>query len=332
MGKVIGVKVEGNERVQNCLLPAELSVGKLPINTEVICVKQGVEYFAVVDRSAMEMPERYLQANIYKLVRLATAKDKAHIKEKLAFEHEALQFASDNAKRLGLDMDFLKSYFNQEDNKFLFYFEAPDRLDFRELVKCLAYRYRMRIELRQVGAREKAKLSGSLGACGQVACCVRHLKAFPQVSIKLAKEQSMAINSSKSQGTCGRLMCCLQYEQAWYDEALQKLPRLGYTLDTVYGRGVVKSVNLQREIVQVQLEQAKDSDPWQVVNMNEIIDAEKQAAPKQAGNFARAKCQCASGDAKHSKPCCATVKSIQESVYLAGKSYAVVGVYDNDME
>lgn len=326
MVKVIGVKVDGNERVANCKLPEATRTADLTVGTAIICLKQGVEFFAKVDRSCMEMPERYMAAEMYQFIRLADEKDILQYSEKTKFEKEALLFASENAKRLSLDMKFLKSYLDQIDNKFLFYFESPERLDFRELVKCLAYRYRMRIELRQVGAREKAKLCGTLGACGQVACCVRHLETFPQVSIKMAKEQGISISSSKSQGTCGRLMCCLQYEQAWYEEALDKMPRLGYALNTIYGKGVVKSVNLQREIVQVQLESAKDSDPWQVVNMSEILGATKP----QLKNVTKVACKCSAKDGKNKGPCCMTDHQAQESVYLSGKSYNVLDIYKDE--
>lgn len=326
MVKVIGVKVYGNERVANCLLPTGVRTSELTVGTAIVCLKQNVEFYAHIDRACMEMPDRYVSNDAYEFVRLASETDKAQADERSKFEKEALAFACENAERLGLDMRFLKSYLDQIDNKFLFYFEAPERLDFRELVKCLAYRYRMRIELRQVGAREKAKLSGTLGACGQVACCVRHLTSFPQVAIKMAKEQGIAINSTKSQGTCGRLMCCLQYEQAWYEEAISKMPRLGYALNTVYGKGVVKSVNLQREIIQVQLDSAKDSDPWQVVNMNEILDSTKP----QNKSINRQSWQCKlASDPSHAS-CCASSHKTQESVYLSGKSYAVVDVYADE--
>lgn len=329
MVKVIGVKVDGNERVANCLLPTGIPTASLRVGTELICLKQNIEFFARVERAAMEMPERYLPTDAYQYVRLASKDDKGHFKEKMTYEKEALAFASENAKRLSMDMHFLKSHLDQIDNKFLFYFEAPERLDFRELVKCLAYRYRMRIELRQVGAREKAKLRGTLGACGQVACCVRHLSTFPPVSIKMAKEQGIAINSSKSQGSCGRLLCCLQYEQSWYEEAMEKMPRLGYALNTVYGKGVVKSVNLQREIVQVQLDDAKDSDPWQVVNMDEILESGKIQV-KSANSLNKFTCQCAIKSSNKEHSCCANARQTQESVYLSGKSYAVVGVYQDE--
>lgn len=351
MVKVLGVKIEGNGRIYNCLVEQKISSAELRVKTPIICRQKGVDFFAEIDRTAMDMPERYLRGNYYTFVRLATAEDQKQQADKVLFEKEALHFAAVNAERLEMDMHFLQTHLSAADNKFIFYFEAPERLDFRELVKCLAYRYHMRIELRQVGAREKAKIKGGIGVCGQVACCVRHLEAFPQVTIKMAKEQNLAINSSKSQGSCGRLLCCLQYEQNWYDEASVRLPHLGYTLNTVYGKGVVKSVNLQREIVQVRLDSAKDSDPWQVVSIDEIKDksymlavkeAEKlqkaalaqvqenkssQPAERERNNSKPASCCCRTDKAQ---PCCAHKRENNESVYLAGKSYSVVQVYQGN--
>lgn len=268
MPKVVGVRLDGNQRVYNCCVEdARLSPG-----TMIICVRDNYEYFGEVVRTAMDIPERYITDETYRYLRVAGTDDLAERQKKIDYEAEALAFAKSAAAESGLEMNFIAAYLSEADEKFMFYFLADERIDFRQLVKQLAYRYRMRIELRQVGTKDKARYSGGLGVCGQEQCCSRFLRAYPQVSIKVAKEQNLSVNSSKSTGACGRLLCCLQYEQLWYEESLSKMPHLGHTLATVYGKGEVKAVNLQREIIQIKLETAKDSDPWQVVHMEDITD------------------------------------------------------------
>lgn len=166
-----------------------------------------------------------------------------------------------------------------DNNKVLFYFTADGRVDFRELVKDLASVFRTRIELRQIGVRDEAKMLGGLGACGRALCCSSHLAEFHPVSIKMAKEQSLSLNPTKISGTCGRLMCCLKYEQETYEHLLKKTPKIDAVVQTPDGQGVVIQVNLLKGIVRVKLdnEQSTDIIDYSVKDIRVVKDAEKKA-------------------------------------------------------
>ena len=144
-------------------------------------------------------------------------------------------------------------------SKILFYFTAENRVDFRELVKDLAAIYRTRIELRQIGVRDEAKMLGGLGICGRPFCCSTFLGEFQPVSIKMAKEQSLSLNPTKISGTCGRLMCCLKYEQNCYEELLSITPKVGALVDTAEGRGIVEDANLLTGVLKVKLDKNPDA-------------------------------------------------------------------------
>jgi len=146
-------------------------------------------------------------------------------------------------------------------NKIIFYFTADGRVDFRELVKDLASVFRTRIELRQIGVRDEARMLGGLGICGKQFCCATFLEDFQPVSIKMAKEQSLSLNPTKISGTCGRLMCCLKYEQTAYDHLRSITPRLDSVVETPHGKGTVTDVSLLRGNIKVRLDSAPDSPP-----------------------------------------------------------------------
>ena len=141
----------------------------------------------------------------------------------------------------------------------MFYFTADGRVDFRQLVKDLASVFRTRIELRQIGVRDEAKMLGGLGICGRQLCCNSFLGDFEPVSIKMAKEQSLSLNPTKISGTCGRLMCCLKYEQEAYEELLSKTPNVGAVVDTPQGRGTVVYTSILKGLVQVRLDSGRDT-------------------------------------------------------------------------
>jgi cell fate regulator YaaT (PSP1 superfamily) len=149
-------------------------------------------------------------------------------------------------------------------NKILFYFTAESRVDFRELVKDLAGIYRTRIELRQIGVRDEAKMLGGLGICGRKFCCSSFLGEFQSVSIKMAKEQSLSLNPTKISGTCGRLMCCLKYEQDCYEELLKVTPKSGACVETAEGRGVVVDANILTGMLKIKLDKDEDAPPVSV--------------------------------------------------------------------
>jgi len=154
-------------------------------------------------------------------------------------------------------------------SKIMFYFTAESRVDFRELVKDLAGIYRTRIELRQIGVRDEAKMLGGLGICGRRFCCSSFLGEFQPVSIKMAKEQSLSLNPTKISGTCGRLMCCLKYEQDCYEELLKTTPKVGAYVETAEGRGYVEDSNILTGMLKIKLEKNADS-PLAVVKKDDV--------------------------------------------------------------
>ena len=188
------------------------------------------------------------------VVRVATKDDLRRAEENKAKESEAFKICKQKIAEHGLDMNLVEAEYTFDNSKLLFYFTSDGRVDFRELVKDLASVFRTRIELRQIGIRDEAKLLGGLGVCGRPFCCSTFLPDFVQVSIKMAKEQNFSLNSAKISGACGRLMCCLRYEHETYEEALKKLPPLGSTVKTANGNGVVIENTPLAGLVKVRLE------------------------------------------------------------------------------
>ncbi len=171
--------------------------------------------------------------------RIATADDIERHDRNLELEKEAFVICQKKIRQHGLEMKLIDAQYTFDNTKLLFNFSAEKRIDFRELVKDLASVFRTRIELRQIGIRDEAKLMGGLGACGRPFCCASFLSDFAQVSIKMAKEQNLSLNSSKISGTCGRLMCCLRFEHEVYEEAIKKMPPVDAKVKTPDGVGFV---------------------------------------------------------------------------------------------
>ncbi len=186
--------------------------------------------------------------NIYlplkKIIRKATESDLNILTENIKVAADALSYARDISSSLGLDMNFFDSYFYFDHSQMVFLFLSDNRVDFRDLAKKLASRYKTRIELHQVGVRDKAKIIGGIGPCGLFLCCNTFLSDFNSVSINMAKNQMLALNPSKINGICGRLFCCLGYENETYSELRNNLPDIGLNMDTPFGSGKVISVNI----------------------------------------------------------------------------------------
>ena len=204
---------------------------------------RGVECGEVVIANR-NVDESEIVPPLKEIIRKSTAEDmkiveKNHVKEKEAFDIclERIAYRQLNMHLIDVECTF-------DNNKILFYFTAENRVDFRELVKDLAAVFRTRIELRQIGVRDEAKILGGLGICGREFCCKRHLGEFQPVSIKMAKEQGLSLNPSKISGTCGRLMCCLKNEQSSYEELLKITPKVGAFVKTPECKGYVEEVNL----------------------------------------------------------------------------------------
>ena len=192
------------------------------------------------------------------VLRLATAEDEKIVARNRAEEKRAYEICLQKIADHKLDMQLVSAEFAFDGSKILFFFTADERVDFRELVKNLASVFHTRIELRQIGVRDKAKMVGGLGICGRPFCCASFLDDFQPVSIKMAKTQNLSLNPTKISGTCGRLMCCLKYEQEAYEDLLRSAPKMDSFVDTPEGRGTVTEVDLLRQRVKVRMEDSPE--------------------------------------------------------------------------
>ncbi len=214
---------------------------------------RGVECGDVV-LAPRQIDDSEIIAPLKPVMRLATAQDLKTVENNHKKEEEAFKICEEKIEKHGLKMKLVDVECTFDNNKLLFYFTAENRVDFRELVKDLASVFRTRIELRQIGVRDEAKMLGGLGVCGQPYCCSRFLGEFQPVSIKMAKEQGLSLNPTKISGACGRLMCCLKYEQDSYTELLRSTPKIGAIVRTAEGKGTVEDVNLLTGKLHVRME------------------------------------------------------------------------------
>lgn len=196
-----------------------------------------------------------------KLIRVATAEDLKRVQDNKLKEKTAFAACEKKIADHKLDMKLVDVEYTFDNSKILFYFTSDGRVDFRELVKDLAGMFRTRIELRQIGVRDEAKLLGGLGICGRPFCCGSFLNGFQPVSIKMAKEQGLSLNPVKISGTCGRLMCCLKYEQDAYSDLLKNTPKVGALIMTDEGKGIVIDQNLLTGKLTVKLDKTPDAVP-----------------------------------------------------------------------
>ena len=195
------------------------------------------------------------------IIRTVTDNDKKTLEENRKKEAEIMKVFIKKIDEHKLNMKAIDVEYTFDGSKILFYFTAESRVDFREIVKDLAGIYRTRIELRQIGVRDEAKMLGGLGICGRPFCCSSFLGEFQPVSIKMAKEQSLSLNPTKISGTCGRLMCCLKYEQDCYEELLKITPKIDAYVETSEGKGVVVDSNILTGVIKVRLDKKQDAPP-----------------------------------------------------------------------
>lgn len=219
---------------------------------------RGVECGEVVIANRKVEDSKVVQP-LKSIIRIATENDLETQKKNREKEQEIMKVFTQKIADHKLDMKPIDIDCTFDGSKILFYFTAENRVDFRELVKDLASVYRTRIELRQIGVRDEAKMLGGLGICGRPFCCKTFLGEFQPVSIKMAKEQSLSLNPTKISGTCGRLMCCLKYEQNCYEELLAITPKVGALVETAEGRGIVEDANLLTGVLKVKLNKNPDA-------------------------------------------------------------------------
>lgn len=230
---------------------------------------RGLE-FGYVTLADKEISEENLQNPLKNVIRVATPEDYKKNEENKRKEKEAFDICVKKAQDHKLDMKFIEAEYTFDNSKVIFYFSADGRIDFRELVKDLAAIFKTRIELRQIGVRDEAKMIGGLGHCGREFCCHKFLSDFQPVSIKMAKDQSLSLNPTKISGFCGRLMCCLAYEQCGYEEKIKRVPRVGSLVSTPLGEGNVVSSNILKEEVKVKLSGKDDNVDLETFKASEV--------------------------------------------------------------
>jgi len=256
MVNVIGVRFENAGKLY-FFDPGEL--WPTPGDYVLVETSRGVEFGEVVT-GIKEIDDSTLQSPLKPVVRIASAEDLQHNKDNKAAEKEAYQVCQKKIAEHKLDMKLVSVEYTFDNSKILFYFTANGRVDFRSLVKDLAGVFKTRIELRQIGVRDEAKMLGGLGICGRPICCGAFLGDFQPVSIKMAKEQNLSLNPTKISGVCGRLMCCLKYEQDQYEAIRKKMPKVGKEVITPDGPGVVWELNVIRETVRVRIQKGDSSE------------------------------------------------------------------------
>ena len=213
---------------------------------------RGLEYGNVASK-VRYIEESELKHPIKPVVRKSTLKDDKIHERNIEKATEAVSVCKEQIAKHKLVMKLIRAEYTFDASKIIFYFTADGRVDFRELVKDLASIFRIRIELRQVGVRDEAKMMGGIGECGRCLCCNKWLGEFQPVSIKMAKEQNLSLNPGKISGICGRLLCCLQFEHEFYEQALKDLPDVGQIVKTPDGEGIVLKLNVLRDTANVRL-------------------------------------------------------------------------------
>ena len=255
MVKIIGVRFKSGGK-QYYFDPAGLEVQ--PGQGVIVETSRGLEYGECAQGNTQVEEETVVQP-LRPLVRIATEEDEKTVEKNQEKEAKAFQICQEKIAAHGLEMKLVEAEYSFEGNKVLFFFTAEGRVDFRALVKDLASTIHARIELRQIGVRDEAKMLGGLGICGRPFCCAQFLDEFQPVSIKMAKTQNLSLNPTKISGTCGRLMCCLKYEQEAYEDLVKHTPKQESFVETPDGAGTVSSVNQLRQQVQVRLDSAPDT-------------------------------------------------------------------------
>ena len=249
--KVIGVKFkEGGKLYYFAPKDSEKYEEEMQVVVE---TSKGME-MAFVAQLPQDVDEKDVVQPLRPIVRIATDRDREQVRRNRERKPQALKTAQEKIEKHNLAMKLIDCEFSFEGNKVIFYFAAEGRVDFRELVKDLASTFHMRIELRQVGARDETRLLGGIAPCGRECCCAGAMQDFKKVSIKMAKVQGLSLNPGKISGLCGRLMCCLSYENEYYSDVYKKMPKVGAEVSTPEGKGTVVSENMLKLTVRVKIE------------------------------------------------------------------------------
>ena len=279
MINVVGVRFPGSGR-EYYFDPA----GRIFLKDEEVIVEtaRGME-FGIITMTETPVPEEQIVKPLRKVLRSADAKDRARYEENKAKRDQALLLCQEKVDARGLDMKLVDVEYTFDRSKIIFYFTADGRVDFRDLVKDLASVFKTRIELRQIGVRDEAKLMGGIGNCGRGLCCKEWMPDFQPVSIKMAKTQNLSLNPTKISGMCGRLMCCLKFENDIYQELGKGMPGIGELIETPEGLAVVMDVNILVDKIKcrlIQTETNAEGDEYEKLD-NEILVYSKEEITRQ---------------------------------------------------
>ena len=268
MAKVIGVKFKNTAKVYY-FAPAEGETDYKEKSGVVVETAKGLEYGTVVF-GLKEVDDKDIVHPLKPILRKATEKDEKTVKDNEKKIPEALEFANQKIDEMKLNMKLIGCEYAFDGKKMVFFFTSDNRVDFRELVKVLAGRFHQRIELRQVGIRDETKILGGIAPCGRTCCCSSCLSDFGKVTIKMAKNQGLHLNPGKISGLCGRLMCCLEYENDYYAEAVKKMPKIGGTVGTPEGEGVVIGNDMLKMISKVKITKGDGSEVYKDFPVNRL--------------------------------------------------------------
>ena len=249
--------------------------------TVVVETAKGLECGTIVG-GVTEVEEDKIVPPLRPIIRFATQKDLARIKENEETIPEDMSFMRNSVAELGLEMKLIGCEFSFDGKKITFFFSAEKRVDFRDLVKILASHFKLRVELRQVGIRDETKLLGGIAPCGRPCCCSGSMPDFAKVSIKMAKNQGLHLNPAKISGLCGRLMCCLQYENDYYEKACKLVPKVGGTVVSPDGEGTVVSNDMLKMISKVKIVKSDGGEIYKDFAVSDLEFARKKPSEEQA--------------------------------------------------
>ena len=259
MAKILGVKFKNTAKIY--YFAPEEGVEYQEKSGVIVETAKGMEY-GTVAIPVTDVPDEEIVHPLKPVVRKATEKDEKTIRDNEKKIPDALEYANQKIAELNLNMKLIGCEYAFDGKKLAFFFTSDNRVDFRELVKLLAAKFHVRIELRQIGIRDETKILGGIAPCGRECCCASYLSDFAKVTIKMAKNQGLHLNPGKISGLCGRLMCCLEYENDYYADACKKVPKLGGTVGTPEGEGVVISNDMLKMISKVKITKGDGSEVY----------------------------------------------------------------------
>ena len=268
MAKILGVKFKNTAKVYY-FAPANDTEEYTEKSGVIVETAKGLEYGTVVF-GVREIDDKELTHPLKPVIRKATEKDEKTVRDNEKKIPEAMETAEKMISEMKIKMKLIGCEYAFDGKKIVFFFTADGRVDFRELVKNLASKFHLRIELRQVGIRDETKILGGIAPCGRECCCASCMPDFSKVTIKMAKNQGLHLNPSKISGLCGRLMCCLEYENDYYAEACKKVPKVGGTVSTPEGNGVVISNDMLKMISKVKISKEDGSEVYKDFAVKEL--------------------------------------------------------------